>query len=59
MKRLRLYETFTNTSNRDIYYKVKYFNAMGKQQENTDCLKPLQSITKTNRLNKVTILINN
>ena len=52
---LRTNQTYLNTSNKDIQYKVIYLNAMGYKQEKPDILKPLQSITKTNPQNKVII----
>lgn len=48
-------ETYLNTSNKDIQYKVIFINAMGYKQEKPDILKPLQSVTKTNPKNKVII----
>ena len=56
MQLLQLNETYTNKTNKNIYYKVRYINALGNWQECTETLKPLQSITKVNPFNKVTIL---
>jgi hypothetical protein len=55
MQILRTNQTYLNTSNKDIQYKVVYINSIGHKQEKPDTLKPLQSITKTNPQNKVII----
>jgi hypothetical protein len=51
-------ETFVNNTGKDIYYKVEYINAMGENQVALETLKPTQSLTKTNAVNKVYILLN-
>lgn len=53
---LKTNETYFNSSNLEVFYKVVYVNYLGHKQEQKDVLKPLQSITKTNSNNKVIIL---
>ena len=53
---LKTNETYFNSSNLEVFYKVVYINYLGQKQEQKDVLKPLQSITKTNPSNKVIIL---
>lgn len=55
---LKTNETYFNSSNLEVFYKVVYINYLGQKQEKKDVLKPLQSITKTNPFNKVIIYIN-
>ena len=50
-------ETFINTLNKHILYHVKYVNAIGQIQAYFDILKPNESITKTNPMNKVNLYI--
>jgi len=50
-------ETFVNNLNKHILYKIDYLNAMGIYSYYYDVLKPAESLTKTNPLNKVKIFI--
>lgn len=50
-------ETYLNQSSKHILYKVTFFNALGVAQSYYDILKPTESITKTNPVNKVQIYI--
>lgn len=56
-KALEIGETYVNDSNRHILYKVEYLNVLGTYQRQWEVLKPTESITKTNILNKVKIYI--
>lgn len=56
-KPLEAGETYLNTSNRHLLYRVEYLNALGQFQAVYDILKPAESLTKTNPVNKVKIYI--
>ena len=56
-KSLEAGESYLNTTNRHLLYRVEFLNALGKYQAFYDILKPAESITKTNPLNKVKIYI--
>jgi len=58
MKHLEHNETFVNTTGKNLLYSVKYLNCLGCWQEQKDVLKPYQSLTKTNPINKVIIYLN-
>ena len=50
-------ETFVNSTDKTIYYKVCYINAVGNEQIEIDKLEPTQSLTKTNTVNAIQILL--
>jgi hypothetical protein len=50
-------ETFINTLNKHILYRVEFINSLGTPQAFYDILKPTESLTKTNPLNKVNLYI--
>ena len=50
-------ETFINTLNKHILYRVEFINSLGSSQAFYDILKPTESLTKTNPLNKVNLYI--
>jgi len=56
-KSLEIGETFVNNLNKHLLYKIDYLNAMGIYSYYFDVLKPNESLTKTNALNKVKIFI--
>jgi hypothetical protein len=56
-KSLETGETFLNTLNKHILYRVQYVNATGGISAYYDILKPTESLTKTNPLNKVNLYI--
>jgi len=56
-KSLELGETFINSLNKHILYRVEFINRLGNYQAFYDILKPSQSLTKTNPLNKINIYI--
>ena len=56
-KGLEAGECYINTTGRHLLYRVEYLNALGNCQAYYDILKPAESITKTNPLNKVKIYI--
>lgn len=56
-KSLESGETFINSLNKHILYRVQYVNAMGGLSAYYDILKPTESLTKTNPLNKVNLYI--
>lgn len=56
-KGLQAGETYLNTSNRHLLYRVEYLNALVQFQAVYDILKPAESLTKTNPVNKVKIYI--
>ena len=56
-KGLEAGETYLNTTGRHLLYRVEYLNALGNYQAFYDILKPAESITKTNPVNKVKIYI--
>ena len=49
--------TYLNATNRHLLYRVEYLNALGQFTAFYDILKPAESITKTNPVNKVKIYI--
>lgn len=56
-KSLEIGETFINTLNKHLLYKIDYINGSGNYSYYFDVLKPTESLTKTNPLNKVKIYI--
>ena len=56
-KSLEIGETFINTLNKHILYRVEFINSLGNCQAFYDILKPTESLTKTNPLNKVNLYI--
>ena len=56
-KGLEAGECYLNTTNRPLLYRVEYLNALGQFTAFYDILKPAESITKTNPVNKVKIYI--
>jgi hypothetical protein len=50
-------ETFINTLNKHLLYRVEYVNSLGSFSAYYDILKPSQSLTKTNPVNRVKIYI--
>jgi hypothetical protein len=48
-------ETFINNRNKHLLYRVEYINAFGTFSAYFDILKPTESLTKTNPVNKVKI----
>jgi hypothetical protein len=56
-KSLEIGETFINTQNKHLLYKIDYINGSGNYSYYFDVLKPSESLTKTNPLNKVKIYI--
>jgi hypothetical protein len=56
-KSLEIGETFINTLNKHILYRVEFINSLGTPQAFYDILKPTESLTKTNPLNKVNLYI--
>ena len=56
-KALEIGETFLNTTTRHILYRVEFINSLGNCQAFYDILKPTESLTKTNPLNKVNLYI--
>jgi hypothetical protein len=56
-KSLEIGETFINTLNKHILYRVEFVNSSGNYQAFYDILKPSESLTKTNPLNKVNLYI--
>jgi len=56
-KSLEIGETFINTLNKHILYRVQYVNELGGFSAYYDILKPTESLTKTNPLNKINLYI--
>jgi hypothetical protein len=56
-KSLESGETFINNLNKHILYRVEFINSLGNYQAFYDILKPNESLTKTNPLNKVNLYI--
>lgn len=56
-KSLEIGETFINTFNKHLLYKIDYINSTGNCSYYFDILKPAESLTKTNPINKVKIYI--
>lgn len=56
-KSLESGETFINSLNKHILYRVEFINSLGNYQAFYDILKPSESLTKTNPLNKIHIYI--
>lgn len=56
-KSLESGETFINSLNKHILYRVEFINSLGNYQAFYDILKPSESLTKTNPLNKINIYI--
>jgi hypothetical protein len=56
-KSLESGETFINSLNKHILYRVEFINSLGNYQAFYDILKPSESLTKTNPLNKVNLYI--
>jgi hypothetical protein len=54
-KSLETGETFINNRNKHLLYRVEYINAFGTFSAYFDILKPTESLTKTNPVNKVKI----
>ena len=54
-KSLETGETFINNRNKHLLYRVEYINAFGTFSAYFDILKPAESLTKTNPVNKVKI----
>lgn len=56
-KSLEIGETFINSLNKNILYRVEFINSLGNYQAFYDILKPSEILTKTNPLNKINIYI--
>jgi hypothetical protein len=54
-KSLETGENFINNRNKHLLYRVEYINAFGTFSAYFDILKPTESLTKTNPVNKVKI----
>ena len=56
-KSLEIGKTFVNNLNKHLLYKIDYINSTGNYSYYFDILKPAESLTKTNPINKVKIYI--
>lgn len=54
---LELNETFTNNTDKDIIYQVKYLNCLGYYQTEVEVLKPKQTVIRTQPLNRIYIFL--